>query len=283
METNNKKFIKFNDHIVPKPEGIDYDLIPGKVYDLRCTRDSDGPFFEESSDFKFPTDYYLSDNDVRFIDKTIDAFNRTDKMTTGVLLSGIKGSGKTLRAKRIALETKLPIVVVDQNVYANEIEPFFAKIDTPCCLIFDEIDKYWNTRHLLTFLDGVKPTCKKLIICTCNNEKEIDEYLNDRCSRIRYKKTFDCLDREATVRVINTVIGDMEKATQARDFLFDHVSLLSYDNITVFAEEIRNNPHESFESIICDLNIANTNEVCLEKKEEDDEEDYDKCITCCEG
>jgi hypothetical protein len=270
-KTNSKTFIKFNNQIVPKPEGIDYQLIPGKVYDLRLTRDSDGPFLEETTDFTFPECYYLSEDDRRFVKKTIDAYNRTDKMTTGVLLSGIKGSGKTLMAKHIAKETGLPIIVVDQNVYANEIEPFFAKTDTPCCLIFDEIDKNWNTRQLLTFLDGVKPTCKKLVICTCNKEKDINEYLNDRCSRIRYKKIFDCLDKEAAIRVISSVIDDMEKATKARDFLFEHASLLSYDNITVFAEEIRNNPDESFESIIEDLNIANTK--CIYLDEEDDEDD----------
>ena len=31
-KTNKKTFIKFNNQIVPKPEGVDYDLIPGKVY-----------------------------------------------------------------------------------------------------------------------------------------------------------------------------------------------------------------------------------------------------------
>jgi len=282
-KTNKKTFIKFNNQIVPKPEGIDYDLIPGKVYDLLETRDTDGPFLEETADFKFPDDYYLSKEDKKFINKTIDAYNRTDKMTTGILLSGVKGSGKTLMAKYIAIQTGLPIIVVDQNVYANEIEPFFAKTDTPCCLIFDEIDKYWNTRQLLTFLDGVKPTCKKLVICTCNKEKDIDEYLNDRCSRIRYKKTFECLDREAAARVINTVINDMDKAFQARDFLFSKVGFLTYDNITVFAEEIRNNPDESFDSILEDLNITDIKNIknVIENSSNEKSHSFSDCESLC--
>lgn len=257
-KTNKKTFIKFNNQIVPKPEGIDYDLIPGKVYNLRETRDSDGPFLEETQDFVFPNIYYLSDDDTKFVNKTIDAFNRTEKMTTGVLLSGIKGSGKTLMAKKIAKQSGLPIVVIDPALSTLEIEPFFAKTDTPCCILFDEVDKYWNTRHLLSFLDGVKPTCKKLVICTCNKEDEIDEYLNDRCSRIRYKRMFTSLDKDAIKVVIEDIVKDEELATSARDFLIANAGLLSYDNVTIFAEEIRNNPNESFQSIFEDLNIAQT-------------------------
>lgn len=151
-------------------------------------------------------------------------------------------------------------MVIDPGVSTLSIEPFFAKTDTPCCIIFDEVDKYWNTRHLLTFLDGVKPTCKKLVICTCNKEKDIDEYLNDRCSRIRYKRMFDSLDKDAITVVINDIIDDSEKAIKARDFLITHANLLSYDNVTIFAEEIRNNPTESFASILEDLNIKDVEE-----------------------
>lgn len=256
MENTNKKtFIKFNNQIVPKPEGIDYDLIPGKVYNLREERGSEGPFLEETQDFIFPETYYLSEDDNKFVNKTIEAFNRTEKMTTGVMLSGVKGSGKTLMAKKIAMLSGLPVIVIDPGLASSVIEPFFAKTDTNCCVIFDEIDKYWNTRYLLTFLDGVKPTCKKLVICTCNKEKEIDEYLNDRCSRIRYKRIFKCLDKDAAAIVINDVIKNEEKAKEARDFLFENANLVSYDNVIIFAEEIRNNPNESFESVFEDLNM----------------------------
>lgn len=267
-KTNKKTFIKFNNQIVPKPEGIDYDLIPGKVYNLRNENSPEGLFLEETQDFTFPETYYLSEEDNKFVNKTIEAFNRTEKMTTGVMLSGVKGSGKTLMAKKIAKLSGLPIIVVDPAIPSSAIEPFFAKTDTDCCIIFDEIDKYWTTRYLLTFLDGVRPTCKKLVICTCNNEKEIDEYLNDRCSRIRYKRIFKCLDKDAAAVVIKDVIGDEKKAKEARDFLFENANLVSYDNVIIFAEEIRNNPNESFESIFEDLNMKKTEKQSNEANNE---------------
>ena len=67
---------------------------------------------------------------------------------------------------------------------------------------------------------------------------------------------FSCLDKDAAKVVINDIINDEEKSIKARDFLFSHATVLSYDNVTIFAEEIRNNPNESFESIFEDLNIG---------------------------
>jgi SpoVK/Ycf46/Vps4 family AAA+-type ATPase len=288
MEKTNKKiFIKLGENIVPKPEGVDYELINGKVYELTQERGS-GVHLKESKDFDFPKNYTLSDEDLRFIKKSIDAFNRTTKMTTGVMLSGIKGSGKTLMAKYIAKQTKLPIIVIDPVLCVSDIEDFFSKTDTPCCIIFDEIDKRWNTRHMLSFLDGVKPTCKKLVICTCNKEDDIDEYLNDRCSRIRYKKRFTSLDKTAAFAVINEAINNKAKAEAATEYLFAKANLISYDNTAIFAEEIRNNPNESFDSIFKDLNISTTDEnkqntTQSKLKNMIDSFNDDCCATCCAG
>lgn len=256
MEKTNKKiFIKFDEQIVPKPEGVDYELVPGQVYDMYRNRETDSCYLKEGKPFVFPEHYLLSNDDLHFISKTITAFENTDKMTTGVLLSGLKGSGKTLMAKKIAMESGLPIIVVDGNNYANEVEYYFSQTDTPCCIIFDEVDKHWRTSQLLSFLDGVKPTCKKLVVCTCNKEDDINENLNDRCSRIRYKKIFIGLSKEATRTIVGNYIEDEAIAEKAADFLYDKAEVLSYDNATIFAEEVRNYPNESFDEILTDLNI----------------------------
>lgn len=255
MKNNNSSFIKYNNQIIPKPVGIDYDLIPGKIYLLERDKYSEDLYLTEDKDFEFPEKYYLNDSDNRFINKVINTFNNTIKLTTGVLLSGLKGSGKTLMAKKIAVTSNLPIIVIGQNVVASEIEPFFAKMTTDVCVIFDEIDKYWNTRYLLGFLDGVKPSCKKLVLCTCNDEDEIDEYLNDRCSRIRYKKSFDCLTKDVIEGIMNDILSNKEKAKSATEFIYSSIKVVSYDNVVMFAEEVKNNPDETYETILTDMNI----------------------------
>ena len=253
MENKSVQFVNYNGQITPKPAGIDYSLENGKVYALKEDNWNDLLFLEEDKDFEFPSVYY--DEDPKFIEKTINTFNKTEKLTTGVLLSGLKGSGKTLMAKKIAISSNLPIIVVDKEVNARAIEQFFARIMSPVCVIFDEIDKYWNTRYLLGFLDGVKPTGKKLVICTCNDEEEIDEYLNDRCSRIRYKKTFTGLNANVIENVISNIINDVAKAKDAASYVVNTLEVISYDNILTFAEELKNYPDESFDNIVKDLNI----------------------------
>lgn len=252
----NNQFINLNGRIVPKPEGLDYELVSGKVYDLIYSKDTFDNFLTESKPFEFPINYYQTESDKKLITKAVKTFNETEKMTTGVLLSGLKGSGKTLLAKKLAMESGLPVIVIDKSVSASEIEQFFAKVTTDVCIIFDEIDKYWNTRYLLSFLDGVKPTCKKLVICTCNDEDEIDDYLNDRCSRIRYKKTFSGLTKDVASGIINAFIKDKDKADAAAEYACSSFSVVSHDNVAIFAEEILSNPDESFDDIMEFLNIS---------------------------
>lgn len=254
MEKNNS-FIKQGDNIIPKPQGLDYELKAGKVYSLLPDRFGDDLFLREDENFVMPEKYYQNDADKRFIDKVIATFKRTEKKTTGVMLSGIKGSGKTLMAKHIASNSDVPIIVVDKSVRASEIERFFSKISIDTCVIFDELDKYWSTSYLLGFFDGVKPTGKKLVICTCNDEDEVSDYLNDRCSRIRYKRVFECLDIEAVIGILKNHM-DEEKAIEVASYISDSIQTISYDNIIVLAEEIKNNPNASLEEIIEDLNIA---------------------------
>lgn len=255
-KNNNSNFIQHNGHIIPKPEGLDYSLENGKVYSMVYDRDYANNFLTEDKDFEFPSTHYLDSKDKKFISRIVNTFNNTNKMTTGVLLSGLKGSGKTLMAKKIAKESGLPIIVVDPKVSDDEIELFFANINTEVCIIFDEVDKYWNTRYLLSFFDGVKPTCKKIVICTCNDEKEINTYLNDRCSRIRYKKTFDSLNKDAVAGVINDIIDNKDRADAAAEYICSNIATISYDNVTVFAEELKNNPEDSFDDVVEFLNIS---------------------------
>ena len=220
---------------MPIPSGSSYELIAGKVYELHNTQ-MDQPCLEESNDFMFPEKYYLSESDKKFITKIVNTYNKTDKLTTGVLFSGLKGSGKTLMAKKI--------------------EDFFAHVSDNVCIIMDELDKNWYLPALLGFFDGVKPTCKKLILCTANEENDINKYLNDRCSRIRYKRTFKSIDKNVAKTVLSEYFDAEEAIEGAAEFCCSAMSVVSYDNVVVFGEEHKNNPDADFDEILNDLNIA---------------------------
>ena len=89
------EFIKEGNRIVPKPNGLDYDLVPKKVYNLMYNEYTGVSYFEEDGSLNLPSKVYSTEDDDRFVKRVITYYNNTDKLSTGVMLSGIKGTGKT--------------------------------------------------------------------------------------------------------------------------------------------------------------------------------------------
>ena len=126
------EFIKIGEKIQVKPNGLDYDLIPGKVYDLKWDNFNDCTYLQENGDLNLPKKLYKFEGDDKFIKRCLTYFNSENSgETTGVLLSGLKGSGKSVLAKRLAKESNLPIIIVDPEYHLRRIEKFFKEVKTP--------------------------------------------------------------------------------------------------------------------------------------------------------
>ena len=85
------EFIKIGEQIIAKPKGADYDLIPGKVYDLSWNRWEDSPIFKENGELNLPKKVYSTKTDDIFKKRIIANTN-----TTGVMLAGTKGTGNSV-------------------------------------------------------------------------------------------------------------------------------------------------------------------------------------------
>lgn len=284
------EFIKLGNRIVNKPNGLDYELVNGKVYNLKC--DYNGTFLEEDGGLNLPKKLYNTPEDERFINRVNTYFNNTDKLTTGVLLSGIKGTGKTVMAKMIARNSNLPVIVVDENFPTRRINDFFCKFTHPVAVIFDEIDKHWDTEDLLGWLDGVQINAKKLVLFTCNDDERVSFYLKNRCSRIRYVRHFEA---NSNARFLKEILADRgiteDKIEETYDFIINNFELLSIDNIISFIDEKIMFSELSNEEVMYDMNISPKSEKIISSKnygkdDEDDEDDdcnlYDNCIVECE-
>lgn len=264
------EFIKVGDKIINKPTGLDYDLVNGKVYNLKFDRFSVGAFFEEDGSLNLPSKVYATEDDNIFIKRVNTYFNNTSKLSTGVMLSGIKGTGKTVMAKVIAQNSNLPVIVVDEDFPTSRINDFFRKFTQPVAVIFDEVDKHWDTEDLLGWLDGVQTNAKKLVLFTCNNENQVNNYLKDRCSRVRYRRHFEANDN---VRFLKEILKDkgIKDIDATYNFMVANFSLMSIDNILSFIDEKIMFPELSNTCIMKDMNISskNGNEIVEEVIEED--------------
>lgn len=255
MEIKNAEFIKVGNNILPKPKGADYELINGGVYDLKWDRYEGRAIFTENGKLNLPDKVYELKEDITFKTRVLNNFNKNDK-SVGIMLAGTKGTGKTMLAKVIAKESNLPIIIVDSQYPANRLVTFFKQFTTPVCIIFDEIEKNFDTSSMLDFLDGVEKTTKKLVLMTCNNLNRVSEYLQDRCSRVRYIRKYTPTDNLAFLPML---IEDkqIKNAKEVEEFIKTKFKLPSIDNINAFLNEIKELEDEdlSLDNIIKYMNI----------------------------
>ena len=255
MEIKNAEFIKVGNNILPKPKGADYELINGGVYDLKWDRYEGRAIFTENGKLNLPDKVYELKEDITFKTRVLNNFNKNDK-SVGIMLAGTKGTGKTMLAKVIAKESNLPIIIVDSQYPANRLVTFFKQFTTPVCIIFDEIEKNFDTSSMLDFLDGVEKTTKKLVLMTCNNLNRVSEYLQDRCSRVRYIRKYTPTDNLAFLPML---IEDkqIKNAKEVEEFIKTKFKLPSIDNINAFLNEIKELEDEdlSLDDIIKYMNI----------------------------
>lgn len=153
-------------------------------------------FLETIDSFEMPKKVY--GDTLKNTDRIMRTFN-SRSASTGVLLAGEKGSGKTLLAKMLSIagaETGIPTIVINAPWSGEGFNTFIQSIEQECIILFDEFEKVYDREEqaeILTLLDGVYPS-KKLFILTCNDKYRVDSYMKNRPGRIFYMLEFDGLE-----------------------------------------------------------------------------------------
>jgi hypothetical protein len=136
----------------------------------------------------------------RNADRILNTFNdRT--ASTGVMLTGEKGSGKTLLAKMLAVnaaKNQMPTIVINEPWCGEGFNAFMQMIEQPTVILFDEFEKVYDKddqEKMLTLLDGVYPS-KKLFVLTCNDKWRVDSHMRNRPGRIFYSLDFKGLEQD---------------------------------------------------------------------------------------
>ena len=162
--------------------------------------------------------------------------------STGVMLAGEKGSGKSLLAKSVSLEGAnrgIPTIVINAQWAGDKFNSFIQSIDQPCIVLFDEFEKVYDSEHqeaILTLLDGVFPS-KKLFMLTCNDKWRVDQHMRNRPGRIYYMIDFKGL----TADFIIEYCEDNLKAKEYIDRICQIASLFSefnFDMLKALVEEM---------------------------------------------
>jgi len=162
--------------------------------------------------------------------------------STGVMLAGEKGSGKSLLAKSISIraaEMDIPTIVINHPWCGDKFNSFIQTIEQPCVILFDEFEKVYDRddqESILTLLDGVFPS-KKLFVLTCNDKYRIDQHMRNRPGRIYYMIDFKGLDTDFIVEYCE----DNLKYKEHTDNICKIATLFSefnFDMLKAMVEEI---------------------------------------------
>lgn len=188
-----------NTFTVSSKEAMDlHEVLPAGNYVVKQNPMSKQFYLEQIDQFEIRGKLY--GNTTRHADRILNTFQDRG-VSTGVMLTGEKGSGKTLLTKRISIlaaEQGIPTIVINSPWCGDGFNSFMQNIDQPCVILFDEFEKVYDKEQqeaILTLLDGVYPS-KKLFLLTCNDKWRVDQHMRNRPGRIFYMIDFRGLDVE---------------------------------------------------------------------------------------
>lgn len=116
------------------------DTLPKGTYYVRYDKMT-GYYLEMGIDFKLPNKIY---GDLSIVDRWLKSYHNNSR-NTGVLLSGTKGSGKTLLGKKLAIDSGLPIIIIDASYDDVDFLSFILSSEFgDVCIFIDEFEKLYD-------------------------------------------------------------------------------------------------------------------------------------------
>lgn len=224
------------------------DQIPSGIYQIGFTLQG---FHLEYYAKEFVFDFKIYGLEREFINHVIKAYKNTNG-NMGVLMNGIRGTGKTVTAKVLANEIGIPIIIVKSfGEHNQEMMEWFAGFNFDCIFLFDEFEKNFSDKDssILQIMDGVYTSKFRKLFLLTTNQTTINENLISRPSRLRYIKEFGNLDSKVVKELLDDTLNDKS----CIDELMSYIDTLKISTIDIL------------KSIVSEVNIFGFNEFIKSK------------------
>lgn len=176
--------------------------------------------------------------------RILNTFN--DRGTnTGVLLHGMKGTGKSLLSRQVSLdavEQGKPVIFIAAPYSGPKFTEFMENIEQPCVINIDEFEKTYGGREdgkaqegLLSMMDGISKQ-NKLWLLTVNETNRVNQYMMNRPNRLFYKFEYGVIP----VEVVEEICADKGFTSEQTENLVSIYALikeLTFDVLMAIIEE----------------------------------------------
>lgn len=229
--------------------------LPGSTFVVKV--DPYGNFFlEKIDDMALPPKIY--GNAIERADRIINTFSDRSS-STGIMLSGEKGSGKTLLTKALSQTLRkrgIPTIIINTAYSGDVFNSFIAGIAEEAMIVFDEFEKVYPAKDqeaLLTLLDGTFNS-KKLFVITVNESHRTNDFMNNRPGRIYYSYKYTGLD-ESFIR--DYCADSLEEKHKVEEIVvFSKMFAdFNFDMLKAIVEEL-NRYGETVTEVVSHLNVS---------------------------
>lgn len=217
-----------------------YDKLPKGNYLLNYDPNTGQYYLIKKEDFKLPKKLY---GDHSEINRWLTSYRNNDK-NLGIVLDGIKGTGKTITAQKLCIESELPVIIINQAYKGTTFIDFMSSpVINECIIFIDEYEKIYSNNvgahndstDFLSLMDGNYKSHKIFLLTA--NDFNINQFLINRPSRIKYRKSYNNLDTE----VLNNVIDDLLINKDHRDSIFEFftkIDIYTFDLLVTVINEM---------------------------------------------
>ncbi len=159
--------------------------------------DQAGIFFTEAEFQALPPKFYgdVLEQSARILNTYTD--RAAQGKSTGVMLYGEKGSGKSVLARKLCFDSNLPVLIIRQGNTPAQLAEVLSYI-SPCVVFVDEFEKIFDPRdgaqdEFLSLLDG-SSSSSSLFIVTLNDVDMMHDATKNRPSRFYYAIKYEGLN-----------------------------------------------------------------------------------------
>lgn len=266
-----KRNINGKTYVHISAKGEFHDKLTQGIYTIKFDNNEEEFFLEEQPPFALPPKLY---GDFSIIERWRLAWENSRK-NMGILLGGLKGSGKTITAQKFCIDMGMPVMIINQTYNGAQLailQEFFGRPELQNSIVMiDEFEKLYGTSSyddyddrqssesnptLLSMFDGPLQT-RMIFLLTVNDLSVIDDKMVNRLNRIRYFKNYESLDSS----VIDEVIDDMLINKSHRESLYnllDKIGMVTFDLLVGIIKDM-NLFNEDATSVGKHLYLSNSN------------------------